>query len=118
MVPETWELLTLLHVACLTACLTVHVAMQDKQNVSRRAMHLTVLSTENSDTVHTYWTLSPSDQTKILSTYTWMAPGLLDHRCTAGTGLLDSHSIQDEVGTLALSHLFLQYTCSSSCLPL
>ena len=43
MVPETWEILALLHVACLTACLTVdvHAAIQDKQNVSRRAMHLT-----------------------------------------------------------------------------
>ena len=68
--------------------------------------------------MHAYWTLSPTDQTDILSNYTQMAPGLLDQRCTAGTGLVDSHSIQDQVGTLALSPLFLQNTCSSGSFPL
>ena len=47
-----------------------------------------------------------------------MAPGLLDQSRKAGIGLLDSHSIQDRVGTLALSPLFLQNTCSSSSFPL
>lgn len=74
----TWNLGT----TCLTACClsnslpdsTCSNARQTQCKQKGDASDLKIMTLY----MHAYWTLSPSDQTDILSKYTQMAPGLLD----------------------------------------
>jgi len=74
MVPETWEILALLHVACLTACLTVDStcsnARQTKCKQKGDASDLKIMTLY----MHTCWTLSPNKDPEHLHTDgTWFA---------------------------------------------